>query len=156
MANTTFSGPIKAGTISNTTGTTVGTNIANVGQVVMAQSVKVDIIGASHLNQVCAVIPANSQIVDVILNVTTVNNDSGAATVSVGTVADADAFIATASVKALATTHGTLDTEATDVGTTDIQVLADFTGASGDATTGAATVTVMYIQNNSVQDAADL
>ena len=156
MANTTFSGPIKAGTISNTTGTTVGTNIANVGQVVMAQSVKVDIIGASHLNQVCAVIPANSQIVDVILNVTTVNNDTGAATVSVGTIADADAFIATASVKALATTHGTLDTEATNVGTTDIQVLADFTGASGDATTGAATVTVMYIQNNSVQDAADL
>ena len=156
MANTTFSGPIKAGTISNTTGTTVGTNIANVGQVVMAQSVKVDIIGASHLNQVCAVIPANSQIVDVILNVTTVNNDSGAATVSVGTIADADAFIATASVKALATTHGTLDTEATNVGTTDIQVLADFTGANGDATTGAATVTVLYMQNNDVQDAADL
>ena len=156
MANTTFSGPIKAGTISNTTGTTVGTNIANVGQVVMAQSVKVDIIGASHLNQVCAVIPANSQIVDVILNVTTVNNDSGAATVSVGTIADADAFINGANVKALATTHGTLDTEATNVGATDIQVLADFTGASGDATTGAATVTVLYMQNNSVQDAADL
>ena len=156
MANTTFSGPIKAGTISNTTGTTVGTNIANVGQVVMAQSVKVDIIGASHLNQVCAVIPANSQIVDVILNVTTVNNDTGAATVSVGTIADADAFIAPASVKALATTHGTLDTEATDVGTTDIQVLADFTGANGDSTTGAATVTVLYMQNNSVQDAVDL
>ena len=156
MANTTFSGPVKAGTISNTTGTTLGTNIANVGQVVMSQSVKVDIIGASHLNQVCAVIPANSQIVDVILNVTTVNNDGGAATISVGTVADGDAFIATANVKALATTHGTLDTEATNVGTTDIQVLADFTGASGDATTGAATVTVMYIQNNSVQDAADL
>jgi hypothetical protein len=156
MANTTFSGPIRAGTISNTTGTTIGTNIANVGQVVMSQSVKVDIIGASHLNQVCAVIPANSQIVDVILNVTTVNNDGGAATVSVGTVADADAFIATANVKALATTHGTLDTEATDVGTTDIQVLADFTAANGDGTTGAATVTVLYMQNNSVQDAADL
>jgi len=156
MANTTFSGPVKAGTISNTTGTTLGKDIANVGQVVMSQSVKVDIIGASHLNQVCAVIPANSQIVDVILNVTTVNNDSGAATVSVGTVADGDAFINAANVKALATTHGTLDTEATNVGTTDIQVLADFTGASGDATTGAATVTVMYIQNNSVQDAADL
>jgi hypothetical protein len=156
MANTTFSGPIKAGTISNTTGTTLGTNIANVGQVVMAQSVKVDIIGASHLNQVCAVVPANSQIVDVILNVTTVNNDGGAATVSVGTVTDADAFIATLNVKALATTHGTLDTEATNVGTTDLRVLADFTGANGDGTTGAATVTVMYIQNNSVQDAIDL
>ena len=156
MATTTFSGPVKAGTIRNTIGTTVGTNIANVGFVSMAQSVKIDIIGASHLNQVCAVIPANSQIVDVIVNVTTVNNDTGAATISVGTIADADAFIATLNVKALATTHGTLDTEATNVGTTDIQVLADFTGANGDGTTGAATVTVMYIQNNSVQDAADL
>ena len=156
MATTNFSGPITAGQIRNTTGTTLGENIKNIGQVLMAQSVKVDIIGASHLNQVCAVIPANSQIVDVILNVTTVNNDSGAATVSVGTIADADAFIATASVKALATTHGTLDTEATNVGATDLRVLADFTGANGDGTTGAATVTVMYIQNNSVQDAIDL
>ena len=156
MGQTTFSGPIKAGTISQTTGTALGDSIKNTGQVIMAQSVIVDIIGASHLNQVCAVVPANSQIVDVIVNVTTVNNDTGAATVSVGTVADADAFIATLNVKALATTHGTLDTEATNVGTTDIQVLADFTGANGDSTTGAATVTVLYIQNNSVQDAADL
>ena len=156
MATTNFSGPITAGQIRNTTGTTLGENIKNIGQVLMAQSVKVDIIGASHLNQVCAVIPANSQIVDVILNVTTVNNDGGAATVSVGTVADGDAFIATANVKALATTHGTLDTEATNVGATDIQVLADFTGANGDGTTGAATVTVLYMQNNSVQDAVDL
>ena len=156
MATTNFSGPITAGQIRNTTGTTVGTNIANIGFVSMAQSVKVDIIGASHLNQVCAVIPANSQITDVIVNVTTVNNDTGAATISVGTIADADAFISALNMKALATTHGTLDTEATDVGTTDIQVLADFTGANGDSTTGAATVTVMYIQNSSVQDAADL
>ena len=156
MANTTFSGPIKAGTISNTTGTTVGTNIANVGFVTMAQSVKADIIGASHLNQVCAIIPANSQIVDVIVNVAIANNDTGAATISVGTIADADAFIATLNVKALATTHGTLDSEATNVGTTDLQVLADFTGANGDGTTGECTVTVLYMQNNSVQDAVDL
>ena len=97
-----------------------------------------------------------SQIIDVILNVTTVNNDTGAATISVGTIADANAFLDGVNVKALATTHGTLDTEATNVGTTDLQVLADFTGANGDGTTGASTVTVLYIQNNSVQDAADL
>ena len=145
MGTTTFSGPIKAGVIKETTGTTLGSDVKNTGQVVMAQSVIIDIIGASHLNQVCAVIPANSQIVDVILNVTTVNNDGAAATVSVGTVADADAFINGQSVKALGTTHGTLDTEATNVGATDIQVLADFTGTNGDGTTGAATVTVMYL-----------
>ena len=38
MATTTFSGPIKAGTISNTTGTTVGTDVKNIGQVLMAQT----------------------------------------------------------------------------------------------------------------------
>ena len=38
MATTTFSGPVKAGTISNTTGTTVGTNVKNTGQVLMSQS----------------------------------------------------------------------------------------------------------------------
>ena len=156
MGTTTFSGPVKAGTIKDTTGTTLGSDVKNVGFVVMAQSAIVDIIGASHLNQVIATIPANSQITDVVLNVTTVNNDSGAATVSVGTIADANAFIDAANVKALGTTYGTLDTEATDIGTTDIQVVADFTGATGDATTGAATVTVKYLQNNSIALAGDV
>ena len=149
MANTTFSGPIKAGTIKDTIGTTIGTNVANVGSVVMAQSIVVDITGASHLNQRIAVVPANSQIIDVILNVTTANTDSGAATLSVGTEADADAFLSSVNVKVVGTTRGTLDTEATDVGTTDLEVLGDFTGATGDGT-GAATVTVLYIQNNNL------
>lgn len=150
MGKTTFSGPIKAGDIPNTTGTTVGTDVANVGYALMAQSAVIDIIGASSADQVVATIPANSQIVDVILNVTTVNNDTNAAAVVVGTSADADAFIPSTSVKSLATTHGTLDTEATNVGSTDIQVLADFTATDGDGTTGAATVTVLYIQNNNL------
>ena len=150
MATTTFSGPIKTGTIRDTTGTTVGTDVANVGFVVMAQSAIPNITGASQLNQRMAIVPANSQIVDVILNVTTVGDDSGAATISVGTAADANAFLDGINTKALGTTHGTLDTEATDVGTTDLEVLADFTGSTGDGTTGVATVTVMYIQNNNL------
>ena len=149
MATTTFSGPIKAGTIRNTIGTTVGTNVANTGFATMAQSIIVDITGASALNQRVAIVPANSQIIDVILNVTTANTDTGTATVSVGTAADADAFLATVDAKTLGTTHGTLDTEATNVGTTDLEVLADFTGATGDGT-GAGTVTVVYLQNNNL------
>jgi hypothetical protein len=80
MANTTFSGPIKAGNIFNTTGTTVGTNVSNVGSVVMAQSKTIDIIGAAAdtIFRSIATIPANSQIVDVkVLNVTTVSDDTG-------------------------------------------------------------------------------
>ena len=42
MGTTTFSGPVKAGPISQTTGTTVGTNMKNTGQVVMSQTVAVD------------------------------------------------------------------------------------------------------------------
>ena len=38
MGTTTFSGPIKAGTIKETTGTTLGSDVKNTGQVVMAQS----------------------------------------------------------------------------------------------------------------------
>ena len=93
MGTTTFSGPIKAGTIKDTTGTTVGADVTNIGSVVMAQSVVLDIIGADALNQRVAIVPANSQIVDVILNVTTVNNDSGTATLAIGTSGDGDAFI---------------------------------------------------------------
>jgi len=37
MGRSTFSGPIKAGTIYNTTGTTVGDDVKNVGFVIMAQ-----------------------------------------------------------------------------------------------------------------------
>jgi hypothetical protein len=149
MANTTFSGPIRAGNIPNTTGTTVGTNVRNVGQVLMAQSAVIDIIGASA-NTVVATIPANSQIVDCILNVTTVSNDSNAAAVTVGVTGNTNAFVPSTSVKALATTRGTLETEATDVGNTDIQVNAYFTATDGNGSTGAATVTVIYLQANNL------
>jgi hypothetical protein len=156
MGTTTFSGPIKAGTIKDTTGTTLGTDVKNTGQVVMAQSAYIDITGASHLNQVIATIPAKSQITDVVLNVTEVNDDTTGATVSVGTIADADAFIASANVQALATTYGTLDAEASNVGSTDIQVVADYTGTDGDGTTGNATVTVKYLQNAQIALAGDV
>ena len=74
MATTTFSGPIKAGTISNTTGTTVGTNMKNTGQVVMAQTFSTGTTlasGASAANTTSVIIPANSQIIDIVLDVPT-------------------------------------------------------------------------------------
>ena len=111
------------------------------------QSAVIDIIGASSADQVVATIPAGSQIIDVILNVTTANDDTGTATVAVGTSGSATAFIPATSVKTAGTTRGTLSTSvATDVGTTDIQVLADFTAQNGNGAAGAATVTVLYLQ----------
>ena len=66
MGTTTFSGPIKAGTIKNTTGTAVGKNVANVGQVVMSQSVLIDaavVVGTTTYD--VGVIPRNSQLLTV-------------------------------------------------------------------------------------------
>jgi len=150
MGTTRFSGPIKAGTIPDTYQNTDGNTItANVGFVVMAQSAMIDIIGADNTTTV-AQIPANSQIIDVILNVTTVANDSGTSVVNVGTAADPNAFLSAVNVEALATTHGTLDAEATNVGTSDISVVASYDGQNADGTTGVASVTVVYLQNKAL------
>ena len=63
MATTTFSGPIKAGTIKNTIGTTVGSDMKNTGQVVMAQTHAIDLSGGVITAEATAmIIPANSQI----------------------------------------------------------------------------------------------
>ena len=150
MATTTFSGPIKAGDISNTTGTTVGTNVRNVGSVLMAQSAVIDIIGTS-VNTTVAVLPANSQVVNCILNITTGSNDTNAATVTVGVTGNTNAFLTSTNAKAVALTQSTaIEAVGTDVGANGADVVAYFTGTDGDGTTGAATVTILYIQDNNL------
>jgi hypothetical protein len=151
MGTTTFSGPIKAGTIKETTGTTLGTDVTNTGFVQMVQSKSVVLTGATA-NTTVAVIPANSQIIDVKLDVVAAADDTNAATVSVGTDANGTAYIASSNAKAVARTTPVdaaipnLD----DVGTSDSNVVAVFTATDGDGTTGEAIVTVQYVQNNNV------
>ena len=83
MGKTTFSGPVLAGSINETTGSTLGSNVKNTGYVTMAQGKDVAITGATA-NTNIAVIPANSQILFVHVDVTEVSNDTNAATFSVG------------------------------------------------------------------------
>jgi len=143
MGTTTFSGPVKAGTVREGTG-------INTGSVLMAQSAVIDIIGATNTTAV-GIIPANSQIVDVILNVTTVSNDGGAATVKIGHAGDDDEYLPATSVKGSpATTRGTIGADGTDIGTSDQTVNAIYTAANGNGNAGAATVTILYIQNNNL------
>ena len=60
MGSTTFSGPIKAGTIKDTTGTDLGKNVKNTGQVVMSQTFAMDLSsGALSAQETDVVIPAN-------------------------------------------------------------------------------------------------
>jgi hypothetical protein len=151
MGTTTFSGPIKAGTIKETTGTTLGSDVLNTGFVQMVQSKSISAIGASA-NTTVATIPANSQIVNVTMDIIEVNNDTTAATVSVGTAANGTAFIAATDAQAIARTEPVAAAipALADVGTSDINVIGVFTATDGDGTTGEAIVTVTYVQNNNV------
>jgi hypothetical protein len=85
MANTTFSGPIRAGDILDTTGTTVGTNVSNIGQVVMSQSILIDAaVAAGTTTYNVGVIPKNSQLLTTTIRVAIASDQGTTATVSVG------------------------------------------------------------------------
>ena len=156
MSNTTFSGPILAGGIKNTTGSTVGTNVKNTGQVVMSQSIMIDAavaVGTTTYN--VGVIPKNSQLLTVILRCAVVSNSGTSATVSVGKTSSAAFFIGNTNVKALGETTalatGSLD-EA-DRFSSDTQITATLIAAGATATTGQVTVTFTYLQANNLSDA---
>ena len=149
MANTTFSGPILAGTIKNTTGTTVGTDMKNTGQVVMAQSLAIDLSGGAIAAEASnVIIPANSQIIDCVFDIITAANTS--TNISVGFVGGA----ATALVNAytIGTTAGRQYPETKaggalaweDIGTSDQRL--NFTNSAA-TNAGEVRITVMYQQN---------
>ena len=151
MGTTTFSGPVKAGTIRHTTGTTVGTNIKNVGQVVMSQTVAVDQTAVTDTTNI--IIPANSQIVAMDLYVNTVW-DGVTKTCGIGKVGTAAAFTAAGAINgaALGIISGTAGADATrvnrwtDIGTSDNRIIVTNTN------TGAGTgyLEVRYVQNNNL------
>ena len=149
MANTTFSGPILAGTIKNTTGTTVGTDMKNTGQVVMAQSFAIDLSGGAIAAEASnVIIPANSQIIDCIFDIITAANTS--TNISVGFVGGA----ATALVNAytIGTTAGRQYPETKaggalaweDIGTSDQRL--NFTNSAA-TNAGEVRITILYQQN---------
>ena len=158
MATTTFSGPIKAGTISYTTGTTVGTDVKNIGQCLMAQTFSTGATldsGASAANETTVIIPANSQIVDMVIDCPTAM--AGATcTFSVGdTVGGNATFInefditaASGAGRKYPTTEAGGALAWADVGTSDVKLTWTSTGATSD---GEVRVTVLYQQNNNLQ-----
>jgi hypothetical protein len=156
MANTTFSGPIRAGTISNTTGTTVGDNVANVGQVVMSQSIMIDAaVAAGTTTYNVGVIPKNSQLLTTTIRVAIASDQGTSATVSVGKTGSAQYFIANTNIKAQGEISSIADAaldEADRFGS-DTQITATLIAAGTTATTGQVTVTFTYVQANNLSDA---
>ena len=158
MATTTFSGPVKAGTIKYTTGTTLGYDVKNTGQVVMAQTFSTGTAlasGASAANDTTVVIPANSQIIDMVIDKPTAMG-ANTCVFSVGdTVGGNATFINAYSIttasgagRAYPTTEAGGALAWADTGTADVKLTWTSTGAT-DA--GEIRVTVLYQQNNNLQ-----
>lgn len=146
MATTTFSGPIKAGTIRE------GAS-SNVGFVLMAQSANV-VFGADGTETVVATVPANSQIFQITVDVTTAFNAATTNTFDIGDGSTSDQFADALAVGAAARVLATSDVSQIgnliDVGTSDVNVTVTYNQTGTAASAGAATVTVLYLQNNNL------
>lgn len=151
MGTTTFTGPIKAGNILNTSGNTVGTDVANVGFVVMAQSA--NIVQSTTAAQTAITIPANSTIlsIDVLVDVAW-SSATTTYTLSVGTSSTATELVASTNANAvglLALNPGTNATRTgvwQNVGTSDVAIWVD--SGAPDTTPGEGKLIVTYIQAN--------
>ena len=144
MSFSTFSGPIRSGTVRNGSG-------ENCGVAVLVQT---EVLPAAAGATTVAVLPAGSQILDIIVDTTTVFNS--ATTLKIGTSTNDDEFVTQTTI----TTAGRNDLSSTyqpltfiNVGTEDVPVIAT---TAGSAATGAARVTIMYAQkaSNGAEDPA--
>ena len=146
MGQTTFTGPIKAGTVLNTTGTTPGT-VKNVGFTVMAQTAAITQAGTANAVSTGIVIPAYSHIVSMQV-LATVGWTGAATTISVGTTTAANNLVSGANVAAIgidALTPGTdaaLAAKWSNVGTSDVIIYA----LSANTGNGVGDLVVRYIQ----------
>ena len=151
MGTTTFTGPIKAGNILNTSGNTVGTDVANVGFVVMSQSA--NIVQSTTAAQTAITIPANSTIlsINVLVDVAW-SSATTTYTLSVGTSSTATELVASTNANAvglLALNPGTNATRTgvwQNVGTSDVAIWVD--SGAPDTTPGEGKLIVTYIQAN--------
>jgi len=146
MGKTTFTGPIRAGNILDTSGTTLGQNVKNVGSVVMVQTAPITQAGTATALGTNIVLPADSHILNIQM-VVTAPWTGGATTFNVGTSATANELVAlgaggTIGVIGLLPGADATRTANWDDSTTDkrIFVLSTNTG------TGVGTLTVRYIQ----------
>ena len=146
MATTTFTGPIKAGDVLNTTGTTPGT-VKNVGFVAMAQTAAITQAGTATAATTGIVIPAYSHILNVQFLVTT-GWDGVASTISIGTSATSNELVSLQSLATVGQTSAGPGTSATrtalwsNVGSSDVIIYALSTNTGA----GVGDLVVRYVQ----------
>ncbi len=141
MGTTTFSGPVKSGTVRE------GAS-ANVGTLVCAQSAAITELAASTASSI--IIPANSQIINMYVLIQTAWN-GGTNTIDVGSSADPDLYcdgLPATVVGNHRVTAAYTGTEANwkDIGTSDVTVY--YTSVAGG--NGVGVLTIQYLQNRNL------
>lgn len=146
MGQTTFTGPIRAGDVLNTTGTTAG-SVANVGLVEMSQSAPITQAGTTAAAATTICIPANSHIVAIDVLATTAWSGVGQ-TISIGTTSAATQLVVAGDLSAIGLARLAPGADATrtanwiDVGTSDVIIYA----LSANTGAGVGLLNVRYIQ----------
>jgi len=151
MGTTTFSGPIKSGTIKETSGTTVGSNMRNTGFVVLSQTAVIDQTATTTTTNI--IIPPNSQLISIDVTVKTAWS-GGATTLGLGSVGAATTLTAAGAVQCNAVgivaaspgTDATRTTKWLNTGTGDHRLVVT-TANTGN---GVGAVTVVYAQSNNI------
>ena len=143
MGATNFTGPIYAGNVLNTTGTTPGT-IDNTGSVLLSQSSPITQSATGTATLIC--IPAGSTIVDVYVGVTTVFSGV-AATFTIGTTSSSSNELGGGTGASLGVSAVLPTTQAQtnlwfNVGTTDVVIYVKSTNAGS----GVGYLNVQYVQ----------
>lgn len=145
MAFASFSGPVRSGTVRYGSGD-------NTGVVVLSQSA---ILPAAPGTTTIAVLPAGSQILNVIVDTTTQFN--AATTLALGDGTTANKFMTAATITGASATNNRILQSVIDaalvtgnignIGTSDVTIVG--TTASSTASAGAARVTIVYAQKAS-------
>ena len=141
MASSTFSGPIRAGTVLNGS-----TN--NIGKVVLSQTAILNQNSTTAVSNTFY-LPANAQIVDIIADVLTAFNSGTSATLTVGTAAAGSQYAGSIDAKTAGRTYPTYSAAqlaAMDNIGSNTSVVATVT-PDGATSAGQVRVTLQYVQN---------
>ncbi len=141
MSSSTFSGPIKSGTVRQ--GTT-----ANLGKAVLQQTGTLA-FDATLVQNLTFYIPANCRILDILVDVITAYDSATSATLSVGTAAAGTQYASGVNAKTTGRTRPTFTTAQLtnmDSTSTNTSVVATVTSV-GQPTAGSTRITILYVQN---------
>ncbi|MHC5112435.1 MAG: hypothetical protein ACYTHJ_21460 [Planctomycetota bacterium] len=143
MANTTFSGPIRAGTIRHNAA-------ANIGSVVLTQT-DTFTFADTGTTATGIILPANSQIIDMHVDMFTAFDSATSDAMEIGDGTDADAYGDVTNLQQTGRLITTLDGDqiaAIDaIGTSDVTINITINSAGGGLSAGSGRLTVLYRQN---------